>query len=228
MFPVLDVTLFVFLHVPSCNKTCCSTLNHFNLELWILLIWTPDSAAVVEVWPYHREIVLVFVTRLMWFFHDRFDCKSTQRHLVERSSVYWSETNGLSVQCPWFGTGKLMEIWIWWLGEHYTFVGGTLFPTYFPEARLSRSCWSRNFELMTARYWTYEIWKYPVGQNVPYHAMTIAHTSFVLLDVTCSPYGINRMDLWSNIWACGPPPPTTQTTNPLSYLNFFFCNIKYF
>ena len=187
----------MFLHVPSCNKTCCSTLNHFNLELWILLIWTPDSAAVVEVWPYHREIVLVFVTRLMWFFHDRFDCKSTQRHLVERSSVYWSETNGLSVQCPWFGTGKLMEIWIWWLGEHYTFVGGTLFPTYFPETRLSRSCWSRNFEL-------------------------------ILLDVTCSPYGINSMDLRSNIWTCGPPPPTAQTTNPLSYLNFFFCNIKYF
>ena len=47
-----------------------------------------------------------------------------------------------------------------------------------------------------------------------------AHTSFVLLDVTCSPYGINRMDQWSNIWTSGTPPPPAQTHPPFKLLKF--------
>ena len=47
-----------------------------------------------------------------------------------------------------------------------------------------------------------------------------AHTFFVLFDVTCSPYGINRIDQWSNIWTSGPPPPPAQTLPPFMLLKF--------
>ena len=64
--------------------------------------------------------------------------------------------------------------------------------------------------------------------HVPTNRKLTAHTSFVLFDVTRSPYGINSMDWWSNTWTSGHLLLPHKSTHPLSNLNFFFCNIKYF
>ena len=56
----------------------------------------------------------------------------------------------------------------------------------------------------------------------------LAGSCFFLLKVTCSRYGINRMDKWSKIWTAGHLLLQHKPSHPLSYLYLFFFNIKYF
>ena len=44
--------------VSVCDKSCRSSLDHFNLVFLVTLVWTPDCRTVVQVGSYHDEISL--------------------------------------------------------------------------------------------------------------------------------------------------------------------------
>ena len=46
--------------VSASYKTCCSSLNHFNLVFLVTLVWVPDCTSVVQVGAYHGEVSLGF------------------------------------------------------------------------------------------------------------------------------------------------------------------------
>ena len=38
------------------DKTCRSSLDHFNLVFLFSLVWTPDSRTVVQIGPNHGKV----------------------------------------------------------------------------------------------------------------------------------------------------------------------------
>ena len=44
--------------VSVCDKSCRSSLDHFDLVFLVTLVWTPDCRTVVQVGSYHGEISL--------------------------------------------------------------------------------------------------------------------------------------------------------------------------
>ena len=40
------------------DKTCRSSLDHFNLVFPVSLVWTPDSRTVVQIGPNHGKVSL--------------------------------------------------------------------------------------------------------------------------------------------------------------------------